>query len=284
MSKRIRRIMIITSLTAAIFGINTYYTAFAMEDSKTETLITEEINENVINETETPKDNIISEEKQTVVKDTEGIQENEGVKEATTNENIGLIDEQIEQYFNITTIKDYIGEKIKLDIKECDLEDIKIPEKYKDKEIVEVSFANNNKVKNIYLSKNIKYLTVDNIKGGNNLKTINIDTNNDYFLSMDGVVISKKDNDLLNDYQVKANLLVAYPQAKEGEEYIVPEGVEEIKNGAFTDCKYLKKIVLSATLKKVNSFSLNRCSSLESVEVLTNVNNVDCDTIVNCKM
>lgn len=290
MSKKIKKIMIITSLTAAICGINTYYTAFAMEDTKTETLITEETKENVINEIETPKDNIISEEKQTVEKDTLGTQKNE-VKdnfintEVTTKENIELTDEQIEQYFNITTIKDYTEEKIKLDIKECDLEDIRIPEKYKDKKIVMVSFANYDKVKNIYLSKNIEYLTSDNIKGCNNLKTINIDKNNYYFLSLDGVVISKRDNSCysLDNYNVKANLLVAYPQAKEGEEYIVPEEVEEIKNSAFTDCKYLKKIVLPATLKRVNSFSLNRCSALEYVEVLTNINNINYDAIVDCE-
>ena len=285
MSKKIKKIMIITSLTAAICGINTYYTAFAMEDTKTETLITEETKENVINEIETPKDNIISEEKQTVEKDTLGTQKNE-VKdnfintEVTTKENIELTDEQIEQYFNITTIDDYTGETIKLDIKECDLEDIKIPEKYKDKEIVMVSFANNNKVKNIYLSKNIKTITADDIKGCSNLKNINVAVDNEYLSSLDGIVISKRSE--YNPFG-EDNQLILYPSAKEDEEYIIPETIQSIKNSAFTDCKYLKRIVLSNNLKEINSFAINRCNVLECIEILTDVECINNDAIVNCE-
>lgn len=289
MSKKIKKIMIITSLTAVICGINTYYTAFAMEDTKTETLITEETKENVINETEIPKDNIISEEKQTVIKDTVDTQENEGVKElkdnfinteGTINENIELTDEQIEQYFNITTIEDYTEKKIKLDIKECDLEDIRIPEKYKDKKIVMVSFANDDKVKNVYLSKNIETITADDFKGCSSLKNIDVAVENEYLSSIDGVVISK-----MNKYYPvgEDNKLILYPPAKEDEEYIIPEIIQSIKNSAFTDCKYLKKLVLSNNLQVINSFSINRCNVLESVEILTDIENINNDAIVNCE-
>ena len=69
--------------------------------------------------------------------------------------------------------------------------------------------------------------------------SIDVDENNPYFSAENGVLFDKE-----------KTILVAYPGARQQESYVVPETVENIELNAFAFSRYLKEIVLPASLKQ----------------------------------
>ena len=65
-------------------------------------------------------------------------------------------------------------------------------------------------------------------------------------------VIEAVAGDILNENTVLENV-------------ILPEGVEEIRYGAFANCKNLKSIIIPSTVKKIDSCAFEDCTSLASV-------------------
>ena len=49
---------------------------------------------------------------------------------------------------------------------------------------------------------------------------------------------------------------------------VIPEGVEEIRSGAFSECSYLKKVILPSTLKKICKGAFYECDNLEFLKVI----------------
>jgi len=67
------------------------------------------------------------------------------------------------------------------------------------------------------------------------LKEITVDSQNDYYVSVEGVLYNKS----------KTNLIV-YPPAKEGTEFAIPDIVTKIEDNAFYMNRYLKKLTIPA--------------------------------------
>lgn len=80
----------------------------------------------------------------------------------------------------------------------------------------------------------------------NKLKSIEAPYENAYFSTIGGVLFDKS-----------GETLIKYPQAKEGEEYTVPEGVEIIASYAFRGVNELKKVTIAATVKRVNEYAFS---------------------------
>ena len=90
------------------------------------------------------------------------------------------------------------------------------------------------------------------------LEAINVDPLNSDLCSVDGVLFDKEQT-----------ILFAYPLAKEGDSYSVPEGVLKIRSKAFY--KYAGKVVsLPSTLEVIEEAAF-RMSNLESVMIPANV-------------
>lgn len=75
---------------------------------------------------------------------------------------------------------------------------------------------------------------------GSSLKEINVDSENEYFTSRDGILYNK---DLTELY--------LYPDSKKENEFYIPETVVTIKDGAFGNAKNLKKLYIGKNVKKV---------------------------------
>jgi len=59
------------------------------------------------------------------------------------------------------------------------------------------------------------------------------------------------------------------------ESFTVPEGVEVIRENAFSECKNLKSILLPSSVKKIERSAFSYCKSLKSIilpELITNIN------------
>ncbi len=80
-----------------------------------------------------------------------------------------------------------------------------------------------------------------------------------YFVSKDGVLFTGDEK-----------CLFAYPCAKAGTSYTVPDGVEVLYLTAF-GCSELEEIVLPDTLKVINDWAFGNCETLKSLEIPANV-------------
>lgn len=86
------------------------------------------------------------------------------------------------------------------------------------------------------------------------LEAINIDENNDFYCSVDGILFIK-------------NGLILYkcPQGKKGE-VVVKSGPEEISAFAFENCEYITRLFLPASIKKVGNYAFQAARLLYRVD------------------
>lgn len=83
------------------------------------------------------------------------------------------------------------------------------------------------------------------------LTEINVDNDNIYLKSIDGVLFNKD-----------AKHLIAYPKGRAGE-YAIPEGTVSIGEHAFEGAADLTYIVILDSVKRINPFAFKNCTSLE---------------------
>ena len=87
-----------------------------------------------------------------------------------------------------------------------------------------------------------------------NLESIEVDTNNRFFSSIEGVLFNKEGTSLYR-----------YPMGKSGE-YVVPEGTTYINQSAFSGADELTKITLPDSITFVGHWAFRGCTMLEEVE------------------
>ena len=125
------------------------------------------------------------------------------------------------------------------------------------------------------------------------VQSIEVDPKNPSFKSIDGVLFSKD-----------GKRLVAYPAAKPGSEYTVPEGVAVIGERAFSDCEAIELVHLPASIERIERYAFHAsglrrfeqpnkltrisrstfefCSSLESVELKEGLRVIDDSAFDTC--
>lgn len=86
------------------------------------------------------------------------------------------------------------------------------------------------------------------------LKEINVDSQNENFKSINGIMFSKD-----------GTILYIYPIMKKGTSYTVPSTVTELSDSCFSSNNYIKKVVLNSNLKKICRQSFNRCQNLTAI-------------------
>ena len=90
----------------------------------------------------------------------------------------------------------------------------------------------------------------------NSLKEVTVDPDNPWFCSVDGVVYTKDQKEL-----------VFYPPGKADEEFVIPEGCSVIDRYAFAYCENLKRIIVPSTVTDISYESILFCKGLEGVFV-----------------
>ncbi len=108
--------------------------------------------------------------------------------------------------------------------------------------------------------------------GGNRSCTAySVPENNQNFMVKDGVL-----------YSQDMSVLVSYPAGKEGDEFQVPEGVEEIGYAAFMGNCHLKKVVLPDTVKQIRNEAFKGCTSLETLIGGSGLRKLDAGVFYQC--
>ena len=117
-------------------------------------------------------------------------------------------------------------------------------------------------LKTISIPNNVKTISDSAFDGCESLMNINVLRDNDYYLSMDGILFSKD-----------KSVLVKYPEGKNLTKYIIPEEVKLIGSGAFERCKLIS-IDLGKNVESIGAGAFSECELLNDVIIPNTVTTI----------
>ena len=120
------------------------------------------------------------------------------------------------------------------------------------------------------LPSGLRILGEEAFSGCTNVTEINVNSANNAFSSVDGVL-----------FDGSKTTLVMYPLGRSGT-YEVPEGVTMLGNSSFANCNNLTYIVLSSTLTIIGEDVFVNCTRLTSITIPANVTRIDIYTFAGC--
>ena len=95
------------------------------------------------------------------------------------------------------------------------------------------------------------------------LTSINVDSNNEKYMSDNGVLYTKD-----------KKTLIQYPSKKEGTEYLILQGVESIGESAFNECTGLTNITIPDSVTSIGNFAFCECTSLTRIIIPDSVTSI----------
>ena len=127
-------------------------------------------------------------------------------------------------------------------------------------------------LENVTIGAGLESLSSSAFLGCQNLKEINVVSENQALMSIDG-----------NVYTKDGKTLVMYAPGKNENHFDIPNNVEIIGEGAFYDCSYIRSITISNNVKTICSYSFYYCYILESVIVGREVTSIESSAFVGCE-
>lgn len=103
------------------------------------------------------------------------------------------------------------------------------------------------------------------------LARINVDLNNKYFKSLDGILFDKD-----------STKLIKYPENRDGISYEVPNTVKTIDANAFISCKNLQEITIADSVEKIGDSAFYR-SQIKNVIIPSSVKKIDSESFYQCE-
>ena len=135
------------------------------------------------------------------------------------------------------------------------LVDVVIPEGVK--KISDFAFEGCSSLHRIWLPSSLSYIGSNCFDGCLHLKSIEVNPSSTCFVSMDGVLFNRE-----------KTVLLIYPADRNETTFMVPEGVELIGVGAFSNAVWLKEVMIPASVKEIGdeAFYLSNLSSVKMME------------------
>lgn len=99
------------------------------------------------------------------------------------------------------------------------------------------------------------------------IEETNKEDNEEYNDNIDSTVTveSEEDLDQLEDFKIDNEILTDY--ADNGNEFIIPESVKKIDEGAFKICTSLKSVVIPNSVTEIGAGAFRGCSSLTNITI-----------------
>lgn len=118
------------------------------------------------------------------------------------------------------------------------------------------------------------------------LEEINVDSGNDTFTSIDGILYSKKDNCLIRCPEKKTGSIVvpgwitstrpnAFSNCDGLTEVILPDGITAIADYAFYDCDGLTEMILPEAITTIGKYAFSNCDGLTAVTLPETLTTID---------
>jgi hypothetical protein len=104
-----------------------------------------------------------------------------------------------------------------------------------------------------------------------NLAAINVDSANDSYISVDGVLFNKA-----------KTTLVEYPPGKSGSSYTIPSSVTSIGYYAFSGCTGLTSVTIAAGVTSIGTSTFWECTGLTSVTIPAGITSIGGGAFYSC--
>ena len=135
---------------------------------------------------------------------------------------------------------------------------VTVPDEYEGKPVVEISqyaISAAEYLVTINIGKNVSRISDRAFCGTyKKLTAFNVDPDNPYYCSIDGVLFTKD-----------GKTLVAYPNKRASTDYVIPDGVETVANCAFYMCNAPEHITLSDSVTEIGDYAFFKCSGLKTL-------------------
>ena len=112
----------------------------------------------------------------------------------------------------------------------------------------------------------------DVFNGCISLTSINVDSNNEKYMSDNGVLYTKD-----------KKILIKYPGKKEGTEYLILQGVESIKDYAFYRCTSLTNITIPNSVTSIGQEVFSDCRRLTNITIPNSVTSIGSNAFEYCR-
>ncbi len=139
-------------------------------------------------------------------------------------------------------------------------------------------------VEKIYIGKDVRYIDETSFFYCRELREIEVDKENKYYTSVDGVLYTKDMKKLIVYPYNKGNV-----HNEENEElpevlsYTIPEGVERVASGAFYKNNALTGIKLPSTLKEIGDMAFFKCERISLVTLPDGLKKIGQDAFSYCQ-
>jgi len=140
------------------------------------------------------------------------------------------------------------------------------------KQIGEGAFEKCVSLTSISIPDTVYNISLKAFAGCKNLTAINVSENNKSYKSDNGVLFTKK-----------VNNIVCYPQGKKETSYTIPEGVTIISPSAFYGCSNLTDIVVPDGVTKIGNYAFENCTGLTSIALPDGLTEMGNYTFLKCK-
>lgn len=138
--------------------------------------------------------------------------------------------------------------------------------------IGKLAFEYCDNLERVTIPQSVNKIGDDAIYSCDNLLSIEVDENNEAYMSDDGILFNKA-----------KTLIVCYPAKKENTSYEIPDSVTCIEWGAFSECKNLESIHIPDSVKEVGGFAFEECSNLTSLTIPDGVTKINYGMAAECE-
>ena len=138
------------------------------------------------------------------------------------------------------TINNYIGDE----------ENVEIPSQIEGYPVTKVEKIIGT-YKNLTIPSTVKEIGINGVIYSPNLESINVDDENQYFTSKNGIMFDKSESKI-----------IFYPMGRQETSYEIPEGINEIYTYAFNGNMYLESIYIPKSVIKIDELNMNNLSKI----------------------
>lgn len=129
--------------------------------------------------------------------------------------------------------------------------------------IGENAFYACSKLKTVKISADVNQIAYNAFRNCSALLSIEVDHDNESYSSVDGTLFNKD-----------KTVLIRYPAALSESKYIIPNGVVEIGDFAFSFSNNLTEVIISETVTDIGSYAFSNCANIETLYIPKNITTI----------